>query len=337
MSAADPPESESPRPTPADPPPSGVTAITGLRTFLGRRLAERLVPHGPVLGLDLHGPQGLPPSVELHEIDLTRPDAATGLVDVLAKRDVQTVVHLAFRRRPTADLEADHELDVLGTVHLLGACAAAGIRRLVVGSTTMVYGARADNPNHLRESHPLRGHPHAHAVQNRVEVEELVARFATERPGTVVTVLRPCWIVGPTYRDPIVDYLARPWVPVLLGYDPLLQLVHEDDCLHAFERAAREQHPGAFNVVAPGVLPLSALIRGAGQRVLQVPPAWIHRLRAFPSQAQSGDRPEGFYDYLRYLWVADGEKGFRAFGPPSYDTREAWMSFVSARRMRRYL
>jgi hypothetical protein len=84
------------------------------------------------------------------------------------------------------------------------------------------------------------------------------------------------------------------------------------------------------------VLPLSTLLRRAGKRLLPVPPPLLYRLRAYPAQAQTGDRPEGFYDYLRYLWVADGRRGWEAFGRPLYSTREAWMSAVSAERMRSY-
>ena len=200
----------------------------------------------------------------------------------------------------------------------------------------MVYGPRPDNPNFLTESHPLRGHPAAHCVVNRVEMETLVADWAAAHPGTRVTVLRPCWIMGPDYLDSVVRYFSRPVVPTLLGYDPLMQFVHEDDCLHAFETATLRNHPGVFNVVGRGVLPLSTILRAGGKRLLRIPAAILYRLRYYPTRAQTGDRPEGFYDYLRYLWVADGERGWAAFGEPEYSTREAWMSFVSSRRMRRY-
>jgi UDP-glucose 4-epimerase len=313
-------------------------AITGLRTFLGRRLAERLalLPGLRLIGLDRLRPHGLASGVAFREIDLTRPDAGSALADVFHKEDVEVVVHLAFRREPSPDLEGDHELETIGSLHLLHACAGAGVPRLVVGSSTMVYGPHPDNPNFLTEEHPLRGHPHAHCVQNRVEMERMVADWTARHPGTSVTVLRPCWIVGPTYRDAVTRYLARRVVPTLLGYDPLLQLVHEDDCLDVIERAATEHHPGVFNVVAEGVVPLSTLLRRAGKRTLPVPPPVLYRLRAYPSQAQTGDRPEGFYDYLRYLWVADGQRGWEAFGRPLYSTREAWMSAISAERMRSY-
>ena len=91
-----------------------------------------------------------------------------------------------------------------------------------------------------------------------------------------------------------------------------------------------------FNVVGAGVLPLSTILRIAGKRILPMPPPILYRMAYYPSQGQTGDPPEGFYDYLRYLWVADGQRGWDAFGEPVYTTREAWMSFVSARRLRRY-
>jgi UDP-glucose 4-epimerase len=134
----------------------------------------------------------------------------------------------------------------------------------------------------------------------------------------------------------MVRYFERSTVPMLLGYDPLLQFVHEEDLLDVFERAALESHRGVYNVVGGGVLPLSTVLALAGKRALPLPTPLLYRLAYYPAQAETGDPPAGFYDYLRYLWVADGERGWAAFGEPVYSTREAWMSFVSSRRLRRY-
>jgi UDP-glucose 4-epimerase len=123
---------------------------------------------------------------------------------------------------------------------------------------------------------------------------------------------------------------------MVLGYDPLIQFVHEEDCLDAYERATREPHPGVFNIVGRGVAPLSTLLRLAGKRILPLPAPVLFRMAYYPSQTQTGDPPAAFYDYLRWLWVADGARGFDAFGEPVYTTKEAWISFVSERRMRRY-
>jgi UDP-glucose 4-epimerase len=314
-------------------------AITGLRTFLGQKLAERLLAHDPrlrIVGIDVRRPYRLEGRVQFHRVDLTDPTADGRLAEILEKEQVDAVVHAAFRTFPTPDLEADHELETIGSLHLLHACAAHKVRRLVLASSTRLYGPHPDNPNFLTEAHPLRGHAAAHNVKNRVETEELVQDFAQRHPGTRVTVLRPCWIVGPTYWDEVTRFLARPWVPTLLGYDPLLQFVHEDDVVFAFARATLEPHPGVFNLVGRGVLPFSNLLRLAGKTPLPIPPPLLYRMRYYPSQRQTGDPPEGFYDYLRYLWLADGERGWQEFGAPVYSTQEAWLSFVASRRMRRY-
>jgi UDP-glucose 4-epimerase len=200
----------------------------------------------------------------------------------------------------------------------------------------MLYGPLPDNPNFLTEQHPLRGHAGSHSVSNRIQVESLLAKWRERHPDTEVTVLRNCWIFGPTYWDHVSRYFSRPLVPKLMGYDPLMQFIHEDDCVHAFETATLHQHPGVFNIVGRGVLPLSTVLRVAGKRILPMPPSILYRMAYYPSQGQTGDPPEGFYDYLRYLWVADGKRGWDAFGEPVYTSREAWLSFVSTRRMRRY-
>jgi UDP-glucose 4-epimerase len=314
-------------------------AITGLRSFVGKRLLRRVreaEPDVQLVGIDLQRPYGLDPAVRFHAVDLADPTADGRLAELLRKEGVEALLHAAFRSQPRADLEADHEFETIGSLHLLHACAAAGVRRLVLASSTMLYGARPDNPNFLSEDHPLRGNPHAHNVVNRIEVEELFAKFARRHPEVELSVLRPCWIMGPTYEDAVTRYFARSVVPTLLGYDPLIQLVHEEDCLRAFETALLEGRPGVYNVVGRGVLPLTTLLRTAGKRPLPIPAPLLYRLGSYPSEVQTGDPPGGFYDYLRYLWVADGERGFAAFGEPEYTTLEAWMSFVSSRRMRRY-
>jgi UDP-glucose 4-epimerase len=91
-----------------------------------------------------------------------------------------------------------------------------------------------------------------------------------------------------------------------------------------------------YNVVGNGVLPLTTLLRLGGKRLLPLPPALLSHLANYPTRSQTGDPPAAFFDYLRYLWVADGQRGWDAFGEPVYTTKEAWISFVSSRRMRRY-
>jgi len=316
-----------------------VVGITGLRTTLGRRLVERLLARdgGPrIVGFDLRRPSRLDDRVAFHPIDLAEPTAGTRLADAFRKEGVDAIVHAAFRTDPTPDLAADHELETIGSLHVMNACAAAEVRRLVFASTTMLYGPWPDNPNYLSESHPLRGHPDAHSVANRIEAEALLADWSKRHTGTEVTVLRTCWMLGGRHDDRVTRYLSLPVVPKLLGFDPLLQFVHHDDALSVFERAVLESHPGVFNVVGREALPLSTLLRLADKRILPLPAPLLYQMTYFPSQGQTGDAPDGFYAYLRHLWVADGARGWAEFGEPDYTTREAWIAFHSQRRMRRY-
>lgn len=316
----------------------GVIAVTGLRTHVGARLVERLLVGSGrrVIGIDRRRPFRLDERVRFHRIDLAAPNADSRIAETLARERVEALVHCAFRTQPTPDTELDYEFETIGSRQVMNACAAAKVRRIVVASSTMLYGPRPDNPNFLSEDHPLRGHREAHCVRNRVEVEADLACWMRRHPDAEVTVLRPCWILGPEYRDTFGRYLSLPVVPTVMGFDPLLQFVHEEDVIHAFERATLGPHPGIFNIVGRGVLPLSMLLRLAGRRNLPLPTPLLYRVSAAPARARTGDSPAGFYDYLRYLWVADGERGWGAFGEPSYCSKEAWISAVSAIRMRRY-
>ena len=315
-------------------------AITGLGTFLGRHLVQRLsaLEDPPVLlGLDVQPPLRMLPHFRFHPIDLTEAAAEAALAEILRDEKIDVVAHLAFRPFPSRDFELDHELETIGSLQVMGACAAAGVGRLVIESTTMVYGARADNPNFLEESHPLRGHPGAHAVQNRVEVEAMAADWSARYPEIECTVLRHCWVMGPRFFDRVVEFFEADTVPTVLGWDPLLQFVHEEDLLHVFQRAILEPHPGVFNIVGRGVAPLSTLLAWAGKRKLPVPKPLLYRTAWLAAQRASGDVPAGFFDYLRYLWVADGARGWKEFGEPTYTTAEAWSAFVGSRRLRHHV
>jgi UDP-glucose 4-epimerase len=303
-------------------------------------MAERLAEagHGKrVVGLDLNVPRRLEGRIRFQRVDLTEPTADSLVAEILEKERCEAVLHAAFFTDPYPEPEYAHELEVIGSLHMMNAAAAAGVGKLVVMSSAQVYGAYPDNPNFLTEDHPLRAHPEAHAVRDRAEMEGLLALFAARHPNMVVTSLRPCWVIGPDYESAVTRHLERGRVTTLLGYDPLLQLLHEDDLLRAVELTFERDAPGPINLAGEGVLPLSTLLRLAGKRPWPLPHPLVHRLGYLESISRTGDPPEAFYDFLRFLWVVDTSRArdlldFR----PGYTTKEAWMSFVVSRRLRSY-
>jgi UDP-glucose 4-epimerase len=331
VSARRAPRSVEPRPT---------IAITGLGTFTGAKIAERLLEQDPparIVGLDLRQPRRLEGRVRFHRVDLTEPTADSVVAEILEKERCETVLHAAFFTDPHPDLEYSHELEVVGSLHVMNASAAAGVRKLVVTSTAQVYGPHADNPNFLSEDHALRPPQGAHSLRDRVEVEGLLRIFAQRHRALVVTSLRPCWIVGPSYESAVTRRFDAARVVTLLGYDPLLQFLHESDWLDAVELALERDAPGVYNLAADGVLPLSTLLRLAGKRSLPLPHPLLQRVAYLESIARSGDPPGAFFDYLRFLWVVDASRARAELGfDPVYTTKEAWMSFVVARKLRGY-
>ncbi len=314
-------------------------AITGIGTFVGGRIADRLADRGAteVVVLDIRLPRRLEGRVRFHRVDLTEPTADSVVAEILEKERCEALLHAAFHTDPSADVDRSHELELVGSLHMMNAAAAAGVPKLVVTSSAQVYGAYPDNPNFLSEHHRLRAHPASHSIRDRAEMEGLLWIFAKRHPELVVTSLRPCWIAGPTFDDRCIRHFAGRRVMTLLGFDPLMQFLHEEDLLRAVELALSRDAPGPFNLAGEGVLPLSTLLHLAGKRAWPLPHPLLHRLDFFNSVRRTGDPPAAFYDYLRFLWVVDTKRARSELDfEPEYTTKEAWMSFVVSRKFRKY-
>src|SRR5436305_12074963 len=144
--------------------PGRVVAVTGACTFLGGQLLRRLEEdprYSRVIALDVRAPaqsQTRGGKVEFVKIDLTQPTVDAELATLLSRAKVDTFVHGAFLSHPTHAAEWAHELEDVGTMHVLNACAGVEPQRFVMVSTTLVYGAHPSNPNFLTEDADLRGH-----------------------------------------------------------------------------------------------------------------------------------------------------------------------------------
>src|SRR5690348_8024227 len=140
------------------------------------------------------------------------------------------------------------ETNVIGTMQLLGACQKApSVRRLVVKSTTSVYGSAPRDPAVCTENTPPKSLPSGGFAKDAVEVEGYVRGFARRRPDVAVCVLRFANILGPVVDTPLGEYLSLPVLPTVFGYDPRLQFVHEDDVLDVLLIAADEPRRGTLN------------------------------------------------------------------------------------------
>jgi len=296
-----------------------VVAITGACTFLGTELLRRLEEdrrYAKVLALDVREPSAVRGSskIQFVKIDLTQPTIDGDIATLLLQEKVDTLVHGAFLSHPTHATDWAHELEDVGTMHVLNACSSAAPRRVVMLSSTLVYGANRENPNFLDENAELRGHRDSRFINDKVKAEKQALRFARENPNTQVAVLRFAPLLGPTCSNMFTRFYSRPVVPVMMGHDPLVQFVHEQDAAFALELAVDSSAIGPFNIVGKGVLPYRTVLAMMGRVPAPMPYLVARQLTKALWATQVFDSPPSFLDFLLYLCVADGGRARRELG-----------------------
>ena len=265
-------------------------------------------------------------------IDDHRGDLAGVLWRVLDVRDpliaerlggVDTVVHLAVDTSVGADRRARTALNVRGTQTVLTAAAAAGVKRVVLCTSAMVYGAHADNPLPLDEDAPLRATEDGSLVSDLLEIERLAERAPRSHPGLSVTVVRPAIVVGPTLDSVLTRHFEAPRLLVVRDSRPAWQFCHIDDLVSALGYAALGLVEGTVTVGCEGWLEQEDVERVSGLRRIELPAAVafgtaerLHRLGVIPALASD-------LDYVTYPWVVPSTRLRAAGWRPVYDNLTA--------------
>lgn len=315
-------------------PENRVVLVTGVAGYWGSRVAALLVA-----GTDCHviGTDIDPPEEEIDGLDFIRADVRNPLLaDLLKSEAVDTVCHLAFMPS-TRPNEAAFGRNVVGTAKLLEACGEAGVRKMVLKSSTAVYGARPSNPAFLTEERSLRGSRRYGSTRDLVEIEKFSNSYRHRVPEMALTILRFASTIGPTVHSPMTQFLRDPLAPSLLGFDPRMQLIHEDDVVDGLLYAILRDVPGVFNIAAEDVLPLNKIRGLAGK----VPLVVFHPL-AYWGFNLLGGRADWVDqslpmdpDYLRYPWVADLTRMREELGfEPRYTGEDALGEFSELNEMR---
>ncbi|WP_326754080.1 NAD-dependent epimerase/dehydratase family protein [Streptomyces hirsutus] len=250
-----------------------VVLVTGVARPLGGRFVRR-IQRDPdvdrVVAVDAVRPAHHLGGAEFVQTDIQQPTVAR----VLAEAGADTVVHLDVTGTPLgsgSSRTALKETNVIGTMQLLGACQKSPtVKRLVVKSSTNVYGSASRDPAVFTETTPPKSLPSGGFAKDAVEVEGYVRGFARRRPDVAVCVLRFANILGPAADSPLAAYFSLPVLPTVFGYDPRLQFVHEDDVIDVLRLASHEPrrstlNSGTFNIAGDGVLLLSQCSRRLGR------------------------------------------------------------------------
>ncbi len=303
--------------------------ITGVSGYIGTKIVGTLSGNpdvAKIVGIDIR-----PPRSKMDGLIFVARDVREPIMDLLKAHEIDTVIHAAYVLAPIHDQALMEDINVAGTRNILSACVQAGVKHLLYTSSTTSYGFYADNPNPLTEDSPLRGNDDFTYAKNKKEIEAIIQDFAGQHPEMVVTVLRPCFVVGPGFDNPLARYLQKPIV-ILPRKTASFQFVHEDDLMGVINLCLTRSISGIFNVAGEGTMEFPEMVKQLGNRVVHLP-IWLlwplnnlfwhlrfRFLTEFPSPG---------LNLVLHPWLASSQRlkektGYRFH----YNTRSAFADFV---------
>jgi len=302
---------------------AGTVAVTGAAGPLGRLLVSRLLgsgQHKRVVAIDAE--RDSIPGATWRVADVRDPGLGAGLAGV------DVLVHLATDRDPDAAPAQRRALNVGGTDVLLTAAAAAGVRRVVLLTSAMVYGAGPDNPVPLPEDAPPRAEADLTLVGDWVEMERLATCFAPAHPSTSVIRVRPASLVGAVTDGVLPRLFEAPRLLVIKGTTPHWQFCHSDDLLVALEWAAQGRVGDVVTVGSDGWLGQPDVERLSGMRSIVVPQAVAHATAERLHRVGVLPAPASELRYLAHPWVI-GSQRLRAAGwTPEWSNEDALLAHL---------
>jgi UDP-glucose 4-epimerase len=172
--------------------------------------------------------------------------------------------------------------------------------------------------------------PRTRIERDIVEAEQAVQDFAHAQQDVRVCILRFANGLGATLNTAYTRMLRMPGVPAILGFDPRIQLIHEDDIVGVLAHAVQHELEGIYNGAADGVLALSEMSSLLGKPVLPLLPPWGTATVAHQLRRAGIDIPDEVLQHLRFGRGLDNRRlkatGYRF----RYTNREAVLKFREA-------
>ncbi len=283
--------------------------VTGACGRLGLQLVRRLHRIEKVISIDRRPGTLLPADVVHHDIDIRRRKSR----DIFRTSGVRAVVHLGIMHDPRRSSAERHSWNVEVFSSILQYIRTYRIPKLVLMSTAAVYGPHPDNPQFITEDTTLMGGARDPELRDLIEVDMAAQSYFWRNPQCETVILRPTHIVG-TVRNGVMEY-ARIKRPLLaMGFDPMVQLVHELDLVTAIERALAPGVSGIFNVAGPGQLPLTRVVEDLDRSPLRLPSRVLRTVIGLSSQLRAVGLRQAQVDYLMYPCMVDTSRSRRKLG-----------------------
>jgi len=284
--------------------------IPGIAGLLARNVATRVLAIGhTVIGIDPREWPGAPPAIELHRLDIRKRAAE----DVFRRHRPEAVIHMATISALAGDAEERYRINLGSTRAVFEYCSAHGVRQLIFIGRHTYYGAGPDAPLYHTEAEPPQELGAYLELADLVAADLYAANALWRLPQLQTAILRICYTLGPSAHGTLAGFLRGRFVPMVLGFDPLFQFLHEDDAANAIVTALSANLRGIYNVAGPQPLPLSVIAQEARRRTLPLPEAVLSLLLG---RAGLPRLSRGALAHIKYPIVVDAglfrrETGFR--------------------------
>jgi nucleoside-diphosphate-sugar epimerase len=231
-----------------------------------------------VRGVARRVPDQTPARTQWRRVDLASERAP--LDEVL--REATAVVHLAWAFQPTHDPARTWQTNVLGSIRVFEAVAAARVPVLVHASSVGAY-SPGPKDRAVDESWPTHGWPDAAYCREKAYLERVLDTFVTDHPEVRVVRMRPAFLFkresaseqrrifgGRFLPGPLIRPDLLPFLPDVPGLQ--VQALHTDDAARAYRLALRsETARGAFNLAADPPVDAGMLAGMLDARPMRVP------------------------------------------------------------------
>jgi UDP-glucose 4-epimerase len=305
--------------------------VTGAAGYIGGRMVEVLCEQDwveKVIGLDI-----TEPTRKFDKFHFIQKDIREPVEELLKIEKIDTVIHAAYVVTPHHNKSMMEDINKRGTRNVLTAVSKAGVKQLMVTSSTMAYGFYPDNDMPLTEESPLRGNDDFIYPKNKKEIEGLMQDFISGHPEINVTILRPCFVLGPKINNPFSRHLRKKFV--LMPWKTLpFQYVHEDDLINVMLLLIEKGIGGIYNVTGDGTITFPEMIKALGN--IHIPIPWpfiyhINNLAWFLRLSFLSEFPSAAMRLMVNPWLASSEKLKKTTGYRfKYNTKEAFADFVES-------
>jgi len=305
--------------------------ITGAAGYIGGRLVEHLCKQDwvqTIVGTDINEPAFQHPKYKFEIRDIRH-----SMDDIFKSENIDTVVHSAYVLPPIHDKGMMEDINKGGTRNILDASVKAGVKQILYTSSTTAYGFYPDNDDPLTEESPLRGNGDLTYAKNKKEIEAIFKEFESAHPEIAVSIVRPCFVVGPGFKNLMAQHLQKKLVMMPAKTLPW-QFVHEDDLINVMAMLLEKRVAGAFNVTGEGTMTFSEMVKMMGNIRIPIPwpiiyplnnLAWFLRLTfmtQFPSPAMR---------MMVHPWIASSKKLHEMMDYKfKYDSKIAFRDFAKS-------